>query len=158
MSQDDSSPKITSSQDIESSVVTIPRADTFDSSVDNKSGRISDVVEAESSKNPRSIDSRREFSRKSSVVHHEYHHELFEHWCQVLSHLLYISAFSVIGTTLRVYIGRLLGHDCVLSEHGIYELDDFFAEISTQVCVTSDGKLQRGGALFVDLPANMIGS
>jgi hypothetical protein len=36
--------------------------------------------------------------------------------------------------------------------------NDFFSIISSNICVTSSGKTeQTGGALFLDLPANMIG-
>jgi fluoride ion exporter CrcB/FEX len=66
---------------------------------------------------------------------------------------IFLSIFAVFGSTLRMYLARIFGLDCDIPppEH------DYLAPLST--CVTATGFTeQRGGALFVDLPANMIGS
>jgi len=67
--------------------------------------------------------------------------------------ILYIAAYSILGASLRVLLSRLFGRDC---EHpDIYS--DFISKLS--LCVTSSGRTeQRGGALFLDLPANIFGS
>ena len=68
--------------------------------------------------------------------------------------LFYLSIFSIIGSILRVFIGRLFGLDC----EGL-DVDDVFHEAFAKICVTATGETeQTGGALFIDLPANMIGS
>lgn len=58
--------------------------------------------------------------------------------------ILYISAAATLGSCLRVYVGRLFAGD--------WEFDDF------RFRLTSDGHYEPGGALFRDLPANMLGS
>ena len=69
-----------------------------------------------------------------------------------MQYVLYISVFAVLGSCLRVYLGRLLGEDCEF-EHEIDVLMPFY------VCVTASGRTeQTGGALFYDLPANLLGS
>ena len=66
---------------------------------------------------------------------------------------LYISAFGVFGSILRIYLGRFFGLDC---QNAVS--DDWFTRISDAICVTTNGKTdQTGGALFTDLPANMVG-
>jgi fluoride ion exporter CrcB/FEX len=54
--------------------------------------------------------------------------------CTVALLALYLSAFSILGLTVRVFLGQLFDS------------------------VTSIGEAQSGGALFSDLPANMVGS
>jgi len=68
--------------------------------------------------------------------------------------IVYLSLFSVIGFTIRVYLGRFFGGDCTSYESGTI-IDDFLWPVSHKVCITTDG--QYGGALFIDLPANIIG-
>eukprot|EP00563_Minutocellus_polymorphus_P016259 CAMPEP_0181056298 /NCGR_PEP_ID=MMETSP1070-20121207/19655_1 /TAXON_ID=265543 /ORGANISM="Minutocellus polymorphus, Strain NH13" /LENGTH=1175 /DNA_ID=CAMNT_0023135661 /DNA_START=57 /DNA_END=3585 /DNA_ORIENTATION=+ len=69
--------------------------------------------------------------------------------------LFYLSIFSIIGSILRVFTGRAFGLDCDLA--GL--VDDVFSNGFQKICVTATGITeQRGGALFIDLPANMIGS
>ena len=58
--------------------------------------------------------------------------------------ILYISAAATLGSCLRVYVGRLFAGD--------WEFEDF------RFRLTSDGRYEPGGALFRDLPANMLGS
>ena len=68
--------------------------------------------------------------------------------------LFYLSIFSIIGSILRVFTARLFGLDC----EGL-DVDDVFHESFAKICVTATGLTeQTGGALFIDLPANMIGS
>ena len=68
--------------------------------------------------------------------------------------LFYLSIFSIIGSILRVFTARLFGLDC----EGLV-VDDVFHESFAKICVTATGLTeQTGGALFIDLPANMIGS
>ncbi len=67
--------------------------------------------------------------------------------------ILYMSAFAIIGSSARVYLGRIFGYDCEFPP----PQEDYVSLFST--CVTSTGLTdQRGGALFIDLPANMLGS
>ena len=67
--------------------------------------------------------------------------------------LFYLSIFSIIGSILRVFTARLFGLDC----EGLVA-DDVFHESFAKICVTATGLTeQTGGALFIDLPANMIG-
>lgn len=64
-----------------------------------------------------------------------------------------LSAFAIIGSSIRMYLGRIFGLDCEYPP----EQEDYISKIST--CVTATGLTeQRGGALFIDLPANMLGS
>eukprot|EP00934_Nitzschia_sp_Nitz4_P006860 Nitzschia sp. Nitz4//scaffold114_size70088//55057//56429//NITZ4_005986-RA/size70088-augustus-gene-0.11-mRNA-1//-1//CDS//3329533450//6850//frame0 len=61
---------------------------------------------------------------------------------------------AMVGSTLRVFVGRLFGQDC---EEG--SVQDVFTSLFSKICITSGGKsLQTGGALFRDLPANLLGS
>lgn len=76
-------------------------------------------------------------------------------WEDLLPQILYISVFAVLGTSLRIFMGRLFGLDCIWKEDGM-EVGDFFQRAG--LCITSDGKSSRGGAVFIDLPANMLGS
>ena len=70
------------------------------------------------------------------------------------SFFMYLSAFSMLGSIFRVFLARFFGEDCERRA-----VDDFLSPIFTKVCVTASGRtLQTGGALFIDLPANMIGS
>lgn len=57
---------------------------------------------------------------------------------------LYISVFAVFGTVLRIYLTRFFGGDCEKSTDAYFE---------SNVCATSSE-----GAVFLDLPANMLGS
>jgi fluoride ion exporter CrcB/FEX len=66
---------------------------------------------------------------------------------QKMLYVLYLSAFSIFGSTIRVFLTRFFGLDCEISDS---KLDEF--------CVTATGEtIQRGGALFTDLPANVVG-
>lgn len=66
---------------------------------------------------------------------------------QTTRYVLYLSAFSIFGCTIRVFLVRIFGLACEVSDH---EMDEF--------CITATGTtMQRGGALFADLPANMFG-
>mmetsp|Transcript_14916 Transcript_14916/g.22355 ORF Transcript_14916/g.22355 Transcript_14916/m.22355 type:complete len:510 (-) Transcript_14916:61-1590(-) len=70
-----------------------------------------------------------------------------------ISTILYLSVFAIIGSSLRSYFGRIFGLDC---EFPLSEAD-YLAPLSS--CITATGLTeQRGGALFIDLPTNMIGS
>lgn len=59
------------------------------------------------------------------------------------THLLHLIAWAQIGVVLRVYLGLLFGGAC--------------NEYAWAPCVTSSGT-RAGGALFTDLPANILGS
>lgn len=66
---------------------------------------------------------------------------------QKMRYILYLSAFSIFGSTIRVFLVRIFGLTCEVSDP---TMDEF--------CVTATGRTtQRGGALFADLPANMVG-
>ena len=57
---------------------------------------------------------------------------------------------------VRTQVGRFFGLDC---GDGVHSNEDFLSGLSNRICVTTNGKTsQTGGALFTDLPANMIGS
>lgn len=66
---------------------------------------------------------------------------------QRMQYVLYLSVFSVFGSSIRVFLVRSFGVACEISD---LEMDEF--------CITATGTtIQRGGALFADLPANMVG-
>mmetsp|Transcript_25435 Transcript_25435/g.37573 ORF Transcript_25435/g.37573 Transcript_25435/m.37573 type:complete len:465 (+) Transcript_25435:1-1395(+) len=69
--------------------------------------------------------------------------------------ILYLSVFASFGTLIRILVGRLFGFDC----ERINPINDWLTPMSKHICVTSSGMTSRyGGALFTDLPANMLGS
>lgn len=69
--------------------------------------------------------------------------------------LYYLYSFAMLGTAIRIFLARFFGGDC---EHP-GETTDFMSPLSNHICVTSSGQtIQHGGALFLDLPANMLGS
>jgi len=84
------------------------------------------------------------------------HQRGLQFWLRNDSHYMaYVSAFAIFGSTFRVFIGRFFGLDCE-NPNGI---SDFWMSLSKGICVTTSGETsQTGGALFTDLPANMIGS
>jgi fluoride ion exporter CrcB/FEX len=80
-------------------------------------------------------------------------------WDEFLDQALYISAFSIFGTIFRIYMARIFGQDCELKQYNEALLpQDFLSPFSSRICITNSGKYTNGGALFVDLPANMLGS
>ena len=83
---------------------------------------------------------------------------LFSSWEDVATHIFYITTFAMIGTVSRIYMARFFGSDCIRQQGDDSDNNDFLTPVSSQICITSDGKTQRGGAIFIDLPANMIGS
>eukprot|EP00980_Cylindrotheca_fusiformis_P002813 scaffold672_cov126-Cylindrotheca_fusiformis.AAC.14 len=69
-------------------------------------------------------------------------------------YVLYISAAAILGACLRVYMSRFFGADC--EDDSVH---DFLTPASKHICLTSGGRTeQTGGALFRDLPPNMLGS
>ena len=67
--------------------------------------------------------------------------------------IIKISAYSILGNSLKIFMGRLFGGDCDADYPR-----DFFSHISTELCITTDGLSGReGGSLFIDLPANIFG-
>jgi len=69
------------------------------------------------------------------------------------SHLMHLCIFAVFGSALRIMLGRIFGRDCEFPD----AVNDFISHLST--CVTASGTTeQTGGALFLDLPANIVGS
>jgi fluoride ion exporter CrcB/FEX len=80
----------------------------------------------------------------------------YSQWEHNTNHTLYISIFATFGAVIRIYMGRLFGVDCESGSEGI---DDFLTPFSSGICVTASGKTdQTGGALFSDLPSNILGS
>ena len=72
--------------------------------------------------------------------------------------VVYISSYAILGNILRVYLGRFMGGDCEDEATNGDDDDGTTSFFSTRVCLTSDGRsIQTGGALFRDLPANMLG-
>lgn len=66
--------------------------------------------------------------------------------------VFFIATWGVFGAVARVYLGRILGGDCDAGDTG-----DFWD--ASSICITSNGLTsRRGGALFIDLPANILGS
>jgi hypothetical protein len=95
--------------------------------------------------------------RDSTIFDHGIDFSLFKNHKEIASQIFYVSTFAILGTALRVYMGRLFGTDCIRAA-GDGAVQDFFTPLSSKICVTSDGRTQRGGAMFVDLPTNMLGS
>ena len=74
-----------------------------------------------------------------------------------LNSMLHKSIYAIFGSSLRIYMGRFFGRDCEATTE--VRVDDFLTPLSSQICVTASGTtMQRGGALFIDLPANLLGS
>lgn len=72
-----------------------------------------------------------------------------------LKSVAYLSVWAILGTTLRDFLGRIMGQDCEFPTTNT----DFLTPFSKQICVTASGlSRQTGGALFTDLPSNMLGS
>ncbi|KAL7534370.1 hypothetical protein ACHAWF_004813 [Thalassiosira exigua] len=75
-----------------------------------------------------------------------------------LVHVLYLSLFTTLGVTLRAFMERFFGGDCESNAAG-HPVDDWLWPLSHTICITANGRTaQYGGALFIDLPANMFGS
>jgi hypothetical protein len=67
------------------------------------------------------------------------------------SDAFFISAWGVLGLVVRVYLTRVLGGDCEDPADDAWD--------ASAVCLTANGTTDRsGGALFEDLPANLLGS
>jgi len=70
-----------------------------------------------------------------------------------LMDVIYLAVFAIMGASSRSYLARMFGYDCEFPPAS----KDYVSMFST--CVTASGETnQRGGALFIDLPANMLGS
>jgi len=96
------------------------------------------------------MSSRRRLSRRPSM--HETHDS---EPLRKGEFLYYLYSFAVLGTTLRMFFSRFFGEDC---ENPGY-INDFLSPLSEKICVTASGlTMQHGGAMFIDLPANMLGS
>jgi hypothetical protein len=104
------------------------------------------------------VESSVDFRRSSTTRVETLDCNLFSSWEDVMSHIFYIATFAIIGTVSRLYIGRFFGLDCIRHEQNDDAHTDFLFPLTSHICITSDGKTQRGGAIFIDLPANMIGS
>jgi fluoride ion exporter CrcB/FEX len=79
----------------------------------------------------------------------------YTQWELHSNHTLYISVFATFGAVIRIFTGRVFGVDC---ENGSGAVDDFLTPFSSEICVTASGKTdQTGGALFSDLPSNILG-
>lgn len=73
--------------------------------------------------------------------------------CQNFIVIIYLATYGIFGSTLRIFLGRIFGYDC--ENPGLF--NDYLSPFAT--CVTASGETaQAGGALFIDLPANMLGS
>ena len=98
------------------------------------------------------VDQHNDDSSKSVVdekddEYHEWHQNAMT---------LYIALFATFGEVFRVFIGRFFGSDC--SQGRDDAPDDYLSPFFVKICVTNSGTTeQTGGALFLDLPANMIG-
>ncbi|GKY95381.1 hypothetical protein MPSEU_000499700 [Mayamaea pseudoterrestris] len=72
-------------------------------------------------------------------------------------HIAYISCFALFGTVVRIYTARFFGLDCEYKNTAM-AVNDFLSPLTEHICITASGKTaSTGGALFTDLPANMIG-
>jgi fluoride ion exporter CrcB/FEX len=84
----------------------------------------------------------------STYVHESY----FER--KGVQYVYYLSTYACFGTIIRIFLERLFGSDCEFRT-----TNDWLSPLSFQICVTASGMTnQTGGALFVALPANVIGS
>ncbi|KAL6754990.1 hypothetical protein V8C86DRAFT_271040 [Haematococcus lacustris] len=65
----------------------------------------------------------------------------------VARNVLHLAAWAQVGVLLRYYVGKLLGEACgsPAGSNGWVP------------CITSPGLTRPGGALFIDLPANVLG-
>ena len=92
---------------------------------------------------------RRTLSRRPSM------HETYD--CEVLMNggfLYHLYSLAILGTSIRIFMGRLFGQDC----ENPGAISDFLSPLSERICVTATGETaQQGGALFIDLPANILG-
>lgn len=80
-------------------------------------------------------------TREQPSLEHDWAHRAF-----------YLATFAIFGAVIRVYLGRFFGLDCEFPEDAVHDFP-------LRLCVTASGRSsQRGGAVFSDLPANMIGS
>jgi fluoride ion exporter CrcB/FEX len=96
-----------------------------------------------------SILTARRLSRRPSI--HETHDE---EPLRRVEFLYYLYSFAILGTSIRVFLGRLFGQDC--ANPGA--VNDFLSPLAETICVTTTGSTeQTGGALFIDLPANIFG-
>mmetsp|Transcript_1726 Transcript_1726/g.3939 ORF Transcript_1726/g.3939 Transcript_1726/m.3939 type:complete len:636 (-) Transcript_1726:923-2830(-) len=79
-----------------------------------------------------------------------------EHYWEAV---LYISLSAMLGSVIRAYMERLFGEDCEkYNEQNETLVEDFLTPLSKNICVTAGGKTsQTGGALFYELPSNMLG-
>ena len=103
----------------------------------------------------RSRDVNTRTTRPNNNLYDEYDAiDSFREWATCA---LYVSLFSALGAVLRIYMGRLFGLDCDLADSDL-AVDDFLTPLSSRICITASGKTtQTGGALFTDLPPNMLG-
>jgi hypothetical protein len=142
--------------------------DEIDSDSDDDDDDDDIIVEGYDSKQHDDDDRHPSFRRSSTRIE-TFDCRLFSSRKDIISHILYITTFAILGTICRIYIGRFFGFDCILKEQQQQEQNengtnidisytDFLSPLSSQICLTSDGKTQRGGAIFIDLPANMLGS
>lgn len=120
------------------------RRNSSSESEDDDDGIVEDIEVVERQRNPLS-------------KHEAIDCSLFASWEDIASQVFYISTFAILGTVLRAYMGRFFGLDCLQKEYGT-QVDDYVAPVSSLLCITSDGKVQRGGALFIDLPSNILGT
>lgn len=100
---------------------------------------------------------RRRRRRRRKNPHVDIDWTLLSCWDDFLSTVYYIGTCAILGTSLRIFMGRLFGSDCdsATIDNGV---GDFFESFASIICITSDGRLRAGGAIFTDLPANMLGS
>ena len=65
-------------------------------------------------------------------------------------HVMYLSLFSVLGVSMRWFMGRFFGGDCESNAQG-NPINDFLWPLSHKICVTADGLTEQyGGALFIE--------
>jgi hypothetical protein len=144
----------------------IPQSSTFDSYSADEGGNKLKIRRSYSSASEENgddedddgiLDNLDGADQKTALPHSHTDCSLFPSWEEIASQVYYISTFAILGTVLRIYMGRFFGLDCELNASG-QAIDDIFTPVSSLVCVTSDGKYQRGGSVFIDLPANILGS
>jgi len=68
--------------------------------------------------------------------------------------VLYLSSFAIIGSTIRLYLARIFGLDCSSPP----PQQDYIYFLSMCLTSTGTGTATNQGAIFIDLPANMLGS
>lgn len=76
-----------------------------------------------------------------------------------ITHVIYLSEFAIIGSILRVYLGKFFGSNCETIQQQQQHSKQQQSMFPLSLCWTHSGKYDTNNSyLFIDLPANLIGS